>query len=386
MWDVPLQYLRSRAILAWSVCLLFLLAGCQMAITPPPDAPAATAPAEETAAPAAEGTTAEMSVDQKIENAMSAGPASITAEATINDWPSEPGGEQTELRAGSNGWVCLPDDVVTPVNDPRCFDPNWLAIFGTEFGPDRETYTALGLSYMLQGGAAADNDDPSVIEPVAGTEWQIDPPHVMIASPQPWDMAANSQDPTAGGSWIMFGGTPVEHTMMPVEMVPLEEEAGDDKIANALSAGPSSIREGAAVMDWPAEAGGEMSELRPGTNGWTCLPDDPGTPTNDPLCLDATWLAWFQAVLAGEEPEVTSVGFAYMLQGGSAADNDDPTVMEPAAGAEWQVDPPHVMILSPYGLDPANFTTDSGSGGPWVMFGGTPVEHIMMPVVDPSAE
>jgi len=181
----------------------------------------------------------------------------------------------------------------------------------------------------------------------------------------------------------MFGGSPIEHVMFPIEMVPLESEAGDDKIANALSAGPTSIREDAAVMDWPSEAGGELTELQAGTNGWTCLPDDPTTPTNDPVCVDDVWLEWFKAVVAGEEPEVTSVGFAYMLQGGSVADNNDPSIMEPAAGAEWQSDPPHVMIVSPEPLDLTLYSTDQHAGGPWVMFGGTSFEHIMFPITDP---
>ena len=71
-----------------------------------------------------------------------------------------------------------------------------------------------------------------------------------------------------------------------------------------------------------------------------------------------------------------------MLQGGSVADNDDPSVTEPAAGAEWQIDPPHVMIVSPEPLDRPVFHRYH-AGGPWVMCGGTPFEHIMVPLTDP---
>ena len=73
----------------------------------------------------------------------------------------------------------------------------------------------------------------------------------------------------------------------------------EEKIANALSAGPEFITADAAVMDRPAEAGGEMVELRPGTNGWTCLPDDPTNPVNDPVCADETWLAFYKAATSG---------------------------------------------------------------------------------------
>lgn len=378
MKHIPMPYVRATL-----AGLLLVLTGCQMVLTP---MPAATeAPAEEavaTVVPAEETAMDTMSVDEKIANAMSAGPESVTADATISDRPSGSEEEPTELRAGTNEWVCYPDDVATPVNDPMCVDSNWNAIFGTEYDADREAHTALGISYMLQGGAAADNDDPSVMEPAAGAEWQIDPPHIMIASPQPFDTANHSNVHDSGGPWLMFGNTPLEHVMMPVEMVPLESEAGDDKIANALSAGPTAIRDGAAVLDWPTEGSTEFTELRPGTNGWSCLPDDPTTITNDPLCLDAEWVKWFEALFAGEEPEVTTIGLAYMLQGGSVADNDDPSILEPLAGSEWQIDPPHIMILSPYGLDPAHYTTQHTMGGHWVMFGGTPFEHIMLPIVD----
>jgi hypothetical protein len=42
------------------------------------------------------------------------------------------------------------------------------------------------------------------------------------------------------------------------------------------------------------------------------------------------------------------------------------------------------MIISPDDLDPAVYSTDPHSGGPWIMFGGTPAEHLMVPVTEPS--
>ena len=125
-----------------------------------------------------------------------------------------------------------------------------------------------------------------------------------------------------------------------------------DKIANALSAGPTSVTTQAAVMDWPATAGGGLVELRPGTNGWTCLPDDPTTPTNDPRCLDKQWMEFQHAALEEKRtPKYTAIGISYMLQGGSIASNDDPTMAQPMAGMAWQMDPPHLMVVAP---DPRN--------------------------------
>ena len=87
-------------------------------------------------------------------------------------------------------------------------------------------------------------------------------------------------------------------------------------------------------MDLPAEAGGEMVELRPGANGWTFLPDDPTNPVNDPVCADETWLAFYKAATSGTAPAPDKLGIAYMLQGGSVADNNNPSATQPPEGKD----------------------------------------------------
>ncbi len=44
--------------------------------------------------------------------------------------------------------------------------------------------------------------------------------------------------------------------------------------------------------------------------------------------------------------------------------------------------PPHIMLLLPEDLDQSVFSTDYHSGEPWIMYAGTPYEHIMMPVAE----
>ncbi len=151
------------------------------------------------------------------------------------------------------------------------------------------------------------------------------------------------------------------------------------KIQNAMSAAPRSISKDATVMDFPATEGGEMPVLRKGSNEWTCLPDDPSTPANDPMCLDKTAMEWAKAWMSHQEPKLTSTGIGYMLQGGGSASNTDPFAKTPAAGETWMKEPPHVMIFSAGKLD-ASAYGDMHSGGPWVMWGGTPYEHLMVPV------
>jgi len=64
-------------------------------------------------------------LEKAIANAMRAGPAAITADATILDWPSDPTGDMIVLREGTNGWTCYTDWSATPGNDPMCLDQVW---------------------------------------------------------------------------------------------------------------------------------------------------------------------------------------------------------------------------------------------------------------------
>ena len=60
----------------------------------------------------------------------------------------------------------------------------------------------------------------------------------------------------------------------------------EEKMQNAMSAAPEAIAKEATILDYPEKEGGEMAALCQGTNRWTCLPDDPSTPANNPMCLD----------------------------------------------------------------------------------------------------
>ena len=158
------------------------------------------------------------------------------------------------------------------------------------------------------------------------------------------------------------------------------------KIENAMSAAPSTISANATINYYEFDDTGEFVVLREGSNGWYCFPDIVATPGNDPSCQDQAWQDWTYAFFAGEERNVTVPGFAYMLQGGSDASNTDPLATEPAKGEEWVNSPAHVMLLLPGELDQAVFSTDHDSGGPYIMWAGTPYEHIMMPVVESEHE
>jgi hypothetical protein len=162
-------------------------------------------------------------------------------------------------------------------------------------------------------------------------------------------------------------------------------EVSDDesRIANAESAGPAAIARGAAIMDWPHMEGGEMRQLRAGTNGWVCMPSTPasaGAAGEDPMCLDEPWMTWVDAWANRTIPQIDRIGIGYMLQGDRGASNIDPFATGPTADNQWVQTPAHVMIVVPDAADLDAFPTDPSSGGPYVMWRGTPYAHIMVPV------
>src|SRR3712207_5358022 len=125
---------------------------------------------------------------------------------------------------------------------------------------------------------------------------------------------------------------------------PAAEMSEEEAIKNALSAAPEAVAKNASVMLFGEN--GEMKTVKQGTNGFTCMPDNPQSPGNDPMCLDANGMEWAHAWMTKTQPPVGKIGFAYMLQGGSDATNTDSFATGPAEGGEWAYTGPHVMILN----------------------------------------
>jgi hypothetical protein len=153
----------------------------------------------------------------------------------------------------------------------------------------------------------------------------------------------------------------------------------EDMIKSAMAAAPEAVAAGAAIV--AVEADGNMRILRRGSNGFTCLPDNPNSPGPDPMCGDANAMEWAAAWIGKKEPPAGKVGFMYMLSGGTDASNTDPYAAGPAPGNNWVETGPHVMIVGAKGMmegyprDPQPYTK-----APYVMWAGTPYEHLMIPV------
>ena len=159
-----------------------------------------------------------------------------------------------------------------------------------------------------------------------------------------------------------------------------QPQTDEELIQNAMSAAPEAVAQNATIMAMDAQ--GTMRTLREGTNHFTCMPDNPTTPGNDPMCLDESGMAWAHAWMTKTQPPEGKVGFAYMLQGGSDASNEDPYATEPGEGQEWVDTGPHVMIFNVgemvQGYPSQKQEPDTRQ--PYVMWPGTPYEHLMIPV------
>ena len=161
-----------------------------------------------------------------------------------------------------------------------------------------------------------------------------------------------------------------------------KHESDKAKINRAMKAAPISISAHATILD----ADGTI--LREGSpdSEWVCFP---GVPLIDgdkhPMCNDAVWMDWLARVTDGSifEDEWTpdTVGYSYMLRGDALIFNNHP---DPGHGDPDMLDQegPHLMILYPTGANLDHLPKDPNAGGPYVMWYGTPVVHVMVPLTD----
>lgn len=193
----------SRKIVV--AAMLALLAACSKTETP-----------QQAAAPAPPPGPAPGSNEWKIQSAMSAAPASIANGAAIMDYPSTPTGQPTQLRAGTNGWMCFPDLPSSPSPDPICADAQWQDWFTNWMGHKPPHTTAVGVAYMLVGADDASNTDPFKEKPDSGQQWVHTGPHLMIIAPNAAHaFSGYATTPTPGQPFVMFPNTPYAHIMVP---------------------------------------------------------------------------------------------------------------------------------------------------------------------------
>jgi len=149
-----------------------------------------------------------VSKEAKIARAMEAAPAFITKDAKIVD------ADGTLLRAGTNGWTCMP--AMPGGAYPMCNDEVWSKLLMTFGSKDVYKPERVGISYMLAGDDNVNNNDPFDTKPDPGEVWVQEGPHLMILVPDSKALEGLPSDPNIGGPYVMWKGTPYAHIMIPV--------------------------------------------------------------------------------------------------------------------------------------------------------------------------
>ena len=147
-------------------------------------------------------------------------------------------------------------------------------------------------------------------------------------------------------------------------------------IKTAMSAAPPSIGKAATMVAMDEKM--NMRTIRKGTNGFTCMTVGPGP---DAMCADQNAMGWFDAYMNKKDPPKDKVGFVYMLAGDNGASNTDPFAEKETPTNNWVKTGPHVMIVGGKGMTSA-YPRDAKADPtkPYVMWAGTPYEHVMLPV------
>jgi hypothetical protein len=148
---------------------------------------------------------------EKIADALRGGPAFITKDATVRDWPSAPGGEYRLLRNGSNEWTCLPAIPGYSHDEPACFDPIFLRWIKDSFAGRTPQINRIGISYMYFGAWQSKYGS-------SGHEFHVGP-HLMIFSPHQDDFQGINRDPSNGMPYVAH----LPHRAQPYLVMPVRQ-------------------------------------------------------------------------------------------------------------------------------------------------------------------
>ncbi len=152
-----------------------------------------------------------------------------------------------------------------------------------------------------------------------------------------------------------------------------QSETKEAKIKRALSAAPANIAKDAKVVD--IDEKGQLTVLREGKNGFTCIAGHAGVVGDDPGCGDAAGLQWILDWAAHKpKPTNTQPGVIYMLAGGTDWSATDPWSTSGTA-QKW---PPGWLIAWPFNSTTTGLPDKPNSTGPWIMWAGTPYAHLML--------
>lgn len=145
--------------------------------------------------------------DALIALAKSAAPDMVSANATVM-YRGE------VIAEGSNGWVCMPETLPDD-GAPMCNDAVWMKMMQAMGAGESFEAEGIGISYMLQGDAGVSNSDPMHPMGKDAPDFIKEGPHLMVIVPRAM-LEGITDDPHAGGPYVMWGDTPYAHIMIPV--------------------------------------------------------------------------------------------------------------------------------------------------------------------------
>jgi hypothetical protein len=146
----------------------------------------------------------------------------------------------------------------------------------------------------------------------------------------------------------------------------------DAYLKRVMMAAPPQVVADATIVRMQNDT---MQTLKKGTNAWTCM-----EASGVPMCMDPNAMEWAHAWMT-HGPATDKTGFIYMLVGDTGASNTDPYATAKTADNHWIETGSHVMIVgAALGVTGYPRTADPDPTKPYVMWPGTPYEHLMIPV------
>src|SRR3984885_1672407 len=134
---------------------------------------------------------------EKIADALRAGPAFVTKDATLLDWPATPGGEYRLHRRGSSEWTCLPAIPGLPHDEPGCFDQVFLQFIKDSLAGHTPNVHGVGVSYMYGGFWVANKSHAMG----SGEEFHVGP-HIMIVGADQKMLQTMNRDGSNGEPYV----------------------------------------------------------------------------------------------------------------------------------------------------------------------------------------
>jgi hypothetical protein len=150
--------------------------------------------------------------EEYIRTAVQGAPERISDQAAVVR--IEPGGKTSTLRKGANGFTCalFPDASLAPI----CADEQgWRWFVAAVSNQPKPPNTQPGIAYMAKGGVHYEMPDGKIVMAASPQTKEVqEPPHWMVLWPLDPAKTGLPTRPNAGGTYLMFEGTPFSHVMI----------------------------------------------------------------------------------------------------------------------------------------------------------------------------